>query len=79
MDNTGGNSFSDIEDLTFEQAFEELGKIVNQLEGGALQLENSVTLFERGRALSAHCQSVLDKAELRVNRLTGDSEIEPLD
>lgn len=76
MDNTGVNSFDDINELTFEQAFEELGQIVSQLESGKLKLEESVTLFERGRALSAHCQTVLDKAELRVNRLTGDGEVE---
>lgn len=79
MDNTSANSFSDINDLSFEQAFEELGQIVNQLETGSLHLEDSVNLFERGRALSAHCQSVLDKAELRVNRLTNEGDLSPLE
>jgi exodeoxyribonuclease VII small subunit len=64
--------------LSFEQAFEELETIVAKLESGELTLEESVTLFERGRKLSAHCQSLLDKAELRVNQLTDDGQMTSL-
>jgi exodeoxyribonuclease VII small subunit len=65
-------------DLSFEKAFEELEMIVAKLESGELTLEESVTLFERGRKLSAHCQSLLDKAELRVNQLTDDGQLSGL-
>lgn len=78
MTSTGASSFDDIAEMNFEQAFDELGQIVSRLESGELSLDDSVNLFERGRALSAHCQQVLDKAELRVNRLTGDGDIAPL-
>jgi exodeoxyribonuclease VII small subunit len=64
--------------LSFEKAFEELEMIVAKLESGELTLEESVTLFERGRKLSAHCQSLLDKAELRVNQLTDDGQVTSL-
>jgi exodeoxyribonuclease VII small subunit len=63
-----------INDLSFENAFAELETIVAQLESGELALEESVTLFERGRQLSAHCQSLLDKAELRVTQTGDDGE-----
>lgn len=63
-----------INDLSFEIAFAELETIVAQLESGDLALEDSVTLFERGRQLSAHCQSLLDKAELRVTQTGDDGE-----
>ena len=69
----------DISALSFETAFEELENIVAKLESGELPLEQSVTLFERGRKLSDHCQEILDKAELRVNQLTGDGDISPLE
>jgi exodeoxyribonuclease VII small subunit len=69
----------DISALSFEAAFEELENIVARLESGELPLEQSVTLFERGRKLSDHCQEILDKAELRVNQLTGDGDIAPLE
>lgn len=67
-----------LDQLTFEQAFEELNTIVQQLESGELALEESVTLYQRGRALSAHCQSLLDRAELRVNQLNDDGSVTPL-
>lgn len=70
---------SNIEELSFEAAYAELETIIEQLESGELPLDDSVTLFERGRKLSDHCQTLLDKAELRVNKLTGAGDITPLD
>ncbi|MCB9452647.1 MAG: exodeoxyribonuclease VII small subunit [Anaerolineaceae bacterium] len=69
---------SDISALSFEVAFAELEQIISKLESGDLPLEESVDLFERGRQLSEHCQNLLDKAELRVNQLTGAGQITPL-
>ena len=70
---------SNTNELSFEAAYEELEAIVVKLESGELTLEESVSLFERGRKLSDHCQSILDKAELRVNQLTDEGEIRPLE
>ncbi len=67
---------SNIDELSFEAAYAELETIITQLEAGDLPLDDSVTLFERGRQLAEHCQELLDKAELRVNQLTDDGEIE---
>lgn len=69
---------SDLNQLPFETAYAELQTIVSQLESGALPLEDSVALYERGRQLSAHCQTLLDQAELRVTQLTADGRVEPL-
>jgi exodeoxyribonuclease VII small subunit len=69
---------SDISELSFETAYAELETIIGRLESGELSLEESVELFERGRKLSDHCQTLLDKAELRVNQLSSDGRIEPL-
>jgi len=69
---------SDINELSFETAYAELEEIITKLESGDLPLDDSVTLFERGRLLSEHCQSLLDKAELRVSQLTSDGRVEPL-
>lgn len=62
---------------TFEQALIQLESIVKQLEGGALSLEESLALFERGVKLSAYCSGVLDQAEQKVTVLIkgGDGEI----
>jgi exodeoxyribonuclease VII small subunit len=55
--------------LSFEVAYAELEEIVFKLDSGDLPLEETVTLFERGRKLAVYCQSLLDNAELRVNQL----------
>lgn len=61
---------SDIDDLTFEQAFAELEETVRKLEEGGLALEESLALFERGQALAAYCSAQLDQAELKLRQLT---------
>lgn len=80
MSNTNAPSSDEsFEGLSFEKAYEELENIVAKLESGELSLEDSVEWFERGQRLSAHCQKILDEAELRVNKLNDDGEIETLD
>ena len=61
----------DFSHLSFEDAYAKLEKIVEQLETSSLPLEESLTLFEEGQRLSAYCQQLLDKAELRVSQLVG--------
>lgn len=61
-----------IDDLSYEQALAELEKIVASLETNKLPLEESMALFERGKALTHHCMQLLDKAELRIKQLSGD-------
>lgn len=60
---------SELENLNFEDAFVELESIVQRLEEGDLKLDEAMALFERGMALTAHCNSRLDSAELRVQQL----------
>ena len=66
---------SEIEKLTFEQAFAELEETVRKLEAGGLALEESLALFERGQALAAHCGTQLDEAELKVRQLTPEGVV----
>lgn len=61
-----------IEDLTFEQAFAELEQLVAQLESGDLPLEQALARFERGQALAAHCNQLLEGAELKLRKLEPD-------
>jgi exodeoxyribonuclease VII small subunit len=66
----------DIRALSFEAAFAELEQIIAQLDSGKLALDESVTLYERARALSQHCQTLLDSAELRITRLNDDGTVD---
>jgi exodeoxyribonuclease VII small subunit len=67
-----------VEELTYEEAFAELETIVNTLEGDASQnpLEEAMRLFERGQALVKRCGELLDGAELKVRKLSGDMLVE---
>lgn len=53
----------------FEQALQELERLVLTLEQGELSLEHSLTTFERGVQLSRLCQQQLQQAEQRVQTL----------
>ncbi len=57
------------DELSFEEAFEELQKTVAQLEEDDLPLERALDLFERGTTLAQRCETLLDEAELRVKQL----------
>lgn len=54
----------------FEKSLAELEKLVEQLEGGQLPLEDALRTFERGVALTRECQSALQAAQARVEILT---------
>jgi len=60
------------EDMSLEGALEELERIVGSLEGGRLSLEDSLDLFERGMRLISLSNARLDKAERRIESLSGE-------
>ena len=53
----------------FEASLGELSALVEQMEKGGLSLEQSLTLFEKGIALSGDCQQALSAAEQKVQVL----------
>jgi exodeoxyribonuclease VII small subunit len=65
-----------IEKLSYEQALAELETIVASLEVNKLSLEASLILYERGQSLTRHCIELLDNAELRVKKLSGDELVD---
>ena len=62
-----------LEELGYEQAFNELEEIVYALENEEHTLERALFLFERGKQLVRHCGSLLDQAELKIQQLNGDT------
>lgn len=73
-----GASHDDIPAMTFERAIKELEDIVGRLERGDVELEESIMIYERGAALRAHCDRLLKRAEAKVEKLTLDSEGQPV-
>lgn len=60
------------ENLSFEQALEELTVIVTDMEQGDLSLEQSLKQFERGIALANASSNKLQQAEQKVAILMGN-------
>ncbi|MBA3533662.1 MAG: exodeoxyribonuclease VII small subunit [Ardenticatenales bacterium] len=58
-----------MEDLSFEEAYQELEMVVERLEQGAATLDEALLLYERGTVLSQHCGRLLERAELRISQL----------
>ena len=65
-----------VEDLTYEEAFGELEALVTELEGNTRPLEELLALYERGQALAKRCAQLLERAELRVKQLAGETEVD---
>jgi exodeoxyribonuclease VII small subunit len=53
--------------ITFEKAMEQLEKIVETMESGALSLEQSLKQFEEGMKLSQYCAQKLDETEKKIS------------
>ncbi|MDR2452020.1 MAG: exodeoxyribonuclease VII small subunit [Candidatus Accumulibacter sp.] len=75
----------DTKEIRFETALEELERIVQEMEGGRLPLEESIQAYRRGSELLRNCQrqladaerqiQVFEKGELRDANL--DTEVRP--
>ncbi len=65
-----------MEELTYEEALTELEAIVLTLEDEQNPLEESMKLFERGQALAARCSVLLEAAQLKVQKLAGESLVD---
>jgi exodeoxyribonuclease VII small subunit len=67
----------DIGAMSFEMAMAELEQIVAKLEKGDVELEESISHYERGEALRAHCDALLKKAEAKVEKITLSADGKP--
>jgi exodeoxyribonuclease VII small subunit len=58
----------DVSGLSYEQARDELIRVVTELEQGAATLEDSLALWERGEALAKRCEEWLLGAKERLDK-----------
>jgi exodeoxyribonuclease VII small subunit len=66
-----------VSDLSFEQAVAELETIVARLERGDVALDQSISIYERGEALKKHCETLLNAAEARIEKIRLDRNGKP--
>ncbi len=65
---------SDIAGLSYEQARDELVRVVTELEQGGATLEQSIALWERGEALARRCEEWLIGAKERLDAARAAAE-----
>jgi len=58
---------SEISALSYEEARDELVRVVTELEQGSTTLEESIALWERGEALARRCEEWLIGAKARLD------------
>lgn len=58
---------TDLSALSYEQARDELIRVVGELEQGSSSLEQSLVLWERGEALATRCEEWLIGARARLD------------
>jgi exodeoxyribonuclease VII small subunit len=73
----------DLEKKKFEEALEDLEKIVERLESGELSLEESLAAFEDGVRLVKFCNRKLTEVEKKIELLVKDKngtlQLKPLE
>jgi exodeoxyribonuclease VII small subunit len=65
---------ADILKLSFEAALKELEAIVQRLEQGQVDLEESIAVYSRGVQLKRHCENKLKAAEQKIEKIVIGAE-----
>ena len=56
-------------ETTFEENLKKLENIVDQLESGEIDLEESVELYKKGMLLKNQCEEKLKKVEIQIKKI----------
>ena len=60
---------ADIEKMSFEEAFNELNKIVDFIENSDVSLDDSIMVYETGIQLKKQCEKKLKDAEVKIKKV----------
>ncbi|MFT6556894.1 exodeoxyribonuclease VII small subunit [Sneathiella sp.] len=63
----------DIAGLSFEAALKELEQIVEKLDSGNVDLDQSIEIYTRGSLLKQHCDDKLRSAQERVDKIVSQN------
>jgi len=64
---------ADILELSFESALQELETIVEKLDSGKVDLDQSIDIYTRGALLKQHCDTKLRSAQERVDKIVNQN------
>ena len=62
-------SNTELEKLTFEEAMQELEKLVDSLDKGDISLDEAIAAYDRGPQLKDYCQKKLHDAKMKVETI----------
>jgi exodeoxyribonuclease VII small subunit len=63
---------------SLEEALERLDEITRSLEGGEIELEESLSLYEEGVRLVRLAEAAIRSAEMRIESLQSDGSLRPI-
>ena len=66
----------ELEKLTFEEAMQELEKLVDSLDKGDVSLDDAIAAYDRGSQIKDYCQKKLNEAKMKVETIQSSDNIE---
>ena len=69
-------SNTELEKLTFEEAMQELEKLVDSLDKGDVSLDEAIAAYDRGSQLKDYCQKKLHEAKMKVETIQSSDNID---
>lgn len=64
---------------TLEQALDRIEQITRSLEGGEVELDRSLALYEEGVGLVRMAEKAIREAEIKIEQLHADGSVSPVD
>tara|TARA_X000000950_G_scaffold57202_1_gene68833 strand:+ start:79 stop:327 length:249 start_codon:yes stop_codon:yes gene_type:complete len=71
-------SNTELEKLTFEEAMQELEKLVDSLDKGDASLDEAIAAYDRGSQLKDYCQQKLHDAKMKVETIQASENIDTI-
>ena len=71
-------SNTELEKLTFEEAMQELEKLVDSLDKGDISLDEAIAAYDRGSQLKDYCQKKLHDAKMKVETIQASENIDTI-
>ena len=71
-------SNTELEKLTFEEAMQELEKLVDSLDKGDISLDEAIAAYDRGSQLKDFCQKKLHDAKMKVETIQASENIDTI-
>lgn len=69
---------TETEEISIEQAFEQLDKMMEQLESRDISLEDSFQVYKQGMDLLKYCHGKIDMVEKKMLQVNEDGELSEL-